>query len=183
MNSNESEDETRNTARYCQPPPVTRSESTGVASLPVGTGLSPAKVFVVVPVFERPLHTLACIEQLKSQTYPNLEILIVDGGSRDGSVTTLHRTYGITLIADIGEQWWTGCVWHGIKYAMEHGGSCDFVLLLNDDTTMPSTLIEVLVAEASSHHGAVEALQVDERDHETVVYAGARLRLGPVPLD
>ncbi len=132
------------------------------------------RVFVVVPVFERADHTRACIAQLKRQTHRNVEILIVDGGSRDSSLDEWRTTEGITLIAEIGEQWWTGATWHGVRYALAQGNADDFVLFLNDDTTIPDDLIQVLVEEAGAHHAAVEALQVDDTDHSRVLAAGAR---------
>jgi len=130
-------------------------------------------VFVVVPVYERFARTQSCIEQLKAQTYPNIEIVIVDGGSRDGSVDALREIEGITLIADVGEQWWTGATWYGIDYALRHGGETDLVLLLNNDTTVPHDAVAVLAEEARAHCAAVEAVQVDESDHSKVFCAGA----------
>ena len=113
-------------------------------------------VFVVVPVFERLAHTLRCIANLEAQTYPHLEVVVVDGGSRDGSVVALRRLSDVTVIADIGEQWWTGATWFGIEYALVHGAADDFVMLLNNDTTFAPDMVDVLVAE-SRRLGAVVA--------------------------
>ena len=75
------------------------------------------KVFVAVPVFERLAVTRACIEGLQRQTYPSVEIVVIDGGSRDGSAEQLATVEGITFIGGIGEQWWTGATWFGIDHA------------------------------------------------------------------
>ena len=58
--------------------------------------LGQPKVFVVVPVFQRLAHTLRCIADLEAQTYPNLEVVVVDGGSRDGSVDALRQLPAIS---------------------------------------------------------------------------------------
>ena len=92
------------------------------------------KVFVAVPVFERLEVTRACIEGLQRQTYPEVEIVVIDGGSRDGSAEQLAKVEGITFIGGVGEQWWSGATWFGIDHALRSGGDEDFVLLLNDDT-------------------------------------------------
>lgn len=148
---------------------------------------SKPRVFAVLAVFNRSEVTLACIEQLKQQTYPNVEIVVSDGGSTDGTVELVRKLHpDVTVIADVGEQWWTGSTWYGIEHALRTGGVDDLVLLLNDDTTFPTDLVEVLTDEAVRHCAAVEALQVDERDHETVLFAGARFdweRYRSLPLD
>ena len=130
------------------------------------------KVFVVVPVFERLTHTLRCIDQLEMQTYPTIEIVVVDGGSNDGSVDALRTVQAITLIADIGEQWWTGATWFGIDYALQHGDEGDFVLLLNDDTLFESDFVERLVEESIAHCAAVGATIVDADDPTRILNAG-----------
>ncbi|HMK12116.1 MAG TPA: glycosyltransferase [Acidimicrobiales bacterium] len=119
-----------------------------------------AKVFVVVPVFERLTHTRECIAQLRQQTYPNIEIVIVDGGSRDGSVDELRRCDGITLIADVGEQWWTGATWFGIDHALRNGTDDDYVMLLNNDTTFPEDMISVLISESRRLDAVVAPIAV-----------------------
>ena len=43
------------------------------------------KVSIVVPVFNQARYLPACIDHCLFQTYPNLEIIIVDGGSTDGT--------------------------------------------------------------------------------------------------
>lgn len=148
---------------------------------------SKPRVFAVLAVFNRSETTLACIEQLKQQTYPNVEIVVSDGGSTDGTAQLVRKLHPeVTVIADVGEQWWTGSTWYGIEHALRAGGDDDLVLLLNDDTTFPPDLVEVLADEAVRHCAAVEALQVAERDHETVLCAGARFdwdRYRSIPLD
>ena len=136
---------------------------------------SSPRVFAVVAVFERLDHTLSCIAQLRLQTYPNVEIVIVDGGSRDGSLEALREEADITLIADVGEQWWTGATWYGIDHALRTGGADDFVLLLNDDTVIDRDFVSVLAEESISHDAAVGAMIVDADDETDVLNAGVTI--------
>lgn len=43
------------------------------------------KVTVVIPTFNQAHYLPACVDHCLFQTYPNLEIIIVDGGSTDGT--------------------------------------------------------------------------------------------------
>jgi N-acetylglucosaminyl-diphospho-decaprenol L-rhamnosyltransferase len=112
-------------------------------------------VFVVIPVFNRIDETLICLAGLRRQRYPAVNVIVVDGGSTDDTVSQLEQMADVTVITDIGDQWWTGATWYGIEYAMTHGADDDFVMLLNNDTTFGPEMLEVLVREARQSHGAV----------------------------
>ena len=49
------------------------------------TGEGNGKVSVIVPVYNTKLQIERCIASIRNQTYPDLEILLVDDGSDDGS--------------------------------------------------------------------------------------------------
>ncbi|RZL30586.1 MAG: glycosyltransferase family 2 protein, partial [Pedobacter sp.] len=42
-------------------------------------------ISVVIPIFNGELYVKACIENVLSQSYKNLEIIVVDDGSRDAT--------------------------------------------------------------------------------------------------
>jgi glycosyltransferase involved in cell wall biosynthesis len=48
-------------------------------------------VSVVIPTYNRTQQTIAAIESVLAQTYPNLEVIVVDDGSRDGSSQVIQR--------------------------------------------------------------------------------------------
>ncbi len=97
--------------------------------------------------------------------------MVVDGGSTDDTAAVVGARPDVTLITDVGEQWWTGATWLGIDHALRAGGPEDFVLLLNNDTTFGPEMIDVLVRESLEHDAAVAPVVVDD-DDGTVVAAG-----------
>lgn len=48
------------------------------------------RISVIVPVYNSELYLRACVESILSQTYPNLEILLVNDGSTDRSLEILE---------------------------------------------------------------------------------------------
>ncbi len=51
----------------------------------MSTGEPSGTVYVVIPVFNRLHFTRACLGALQRQTYPNVTVIVADGGSTDGT--------------------------------------------------------------------------------------------------
>src|SRR5512138_2868657 len=69
-------------------------------------------VSVVTPVFNGAATLARCIESVAGQTYPNVEHLVADGGSADGTTGVLRRA---------GVAWWVSEPDRGIYDAINKG--------------------------------------------------------------
>lgn len=136
-----------------------------------------SRIYAVTPVFNRIEQTLLCIECLKQQTHPNVRIIVVDGGSTDGTPEILGERYpDVTVIDNRGELWWGGATQIGIETALaEEPADSDFVLMVNNDTQFgPDTLTRLI--ETSRHHQAVVGAVVLGSDNaEEVIDGGITL--------
>lgn len=106
-------------------------------------------VWAVVLNWNRPEDTIACVASLRRLDYPSFRILIVDNGSTDGSAERFRALAGVDLLACEANLGFAAGNNRGIEYALERGA--DYVLLLNNDTTVAPSMVSELVRVAQSH--------------------------------
>lgn len=110
---------------------------------PGGTPARPL-VSIVTAVYNRAWHVEKTIQAILAQTYPNIEYIIVDGGSTDGTVDILER-YGDRI------DYWVSEPDSGIYEAMNKGIDLvsnpeSYVMFANSDDTLYSpTAVERIV--------------------------------------
>jgi len=136
---------------------------------------SSAVVYVVIPVRNRWLLTCGCLRALRAQVYPHVRVLVIDDGSSDDTAKELAREFPeVVVLSGDGELWWTGATALGIDWVLERCDEDDFVLTLNNDTTVDPDYIDVLVgiAAACDNCALVGSVAVDSRDRDTVADGG-----------
>jgi hypothetical protein len=133
-----------------------------------------ARVYAIIPVYNRLEFTLNCIKLLRTQNYECITIIVSDGGSTDGTASEVQRRYPeVVVLASQEELWWAGSMKLGIEYVlnMSHSES-DYVLMMNNDTEIGSDYVATLVEVADDHGAAVGATIVDSRDPTCILDAG-----------
>lgn len=136
-----------------------------------------AKIYCVIPVFNRIQKTLLCISCLKQQSYSNLIILVCDGGSTDGSRDILEKQHPeVIFLADGQERWWGGATRLGVDWALQHStSSADRILLLNNDVAFGPDYIERVLTHCNSYNAAICGVVVHSERQSEVVDAGVTL--------
>ncbi len=128
-------------------------------------------VVVVIPNWNLKKDLGECLETLKASDYPNLEVIVVDNASVDGSadfVRTQHPWAQVIERADNGG--YAAALNTGMRAAA--GRNPAYYLALNNDTLLPPQTITQLVAvmEADPRIG-IAAPKVIYHDHPERIFS------------
>src|SRR3954452_22646866 len=124
-----------------------------------------ARFSIVIPNWNGLRLLPVCLDALQRQTYLNIEVIIVDNASSDGSQEAIRRDYPWVKLIDLPEnRGFTGACNAGMQAAQG-----EFVALLNNDTEADTGWVTAVV-DAFQHHpeiGSVASkmLLFDQRDH------------------
>ncbi len=134
-------------------------------------------IHVVVPVFNRLALTQALIACLRRQALDHdLRILIVNDGSTDGSADWLASQNDIDVLMGDGSLFWGGAVDLAVRHLQAHAAPEDWVLLMNNDTTVADDFVQLLLDAARRHApAAVGSVVRDEADHARLLSIGANV--------
>ncbi len=90
--------------------------------------------------------TKICLEHTRKQTYPNIEIIVVDNGSHDDSLQSLRKQKDIVLVENAKNLGFTGG--HIAGYEASRG---EYILLMNNDAVMDPRWVELAMSYLQSH--------------------------------
>jgi len=119
---------------------------------------------IIIPNWNGAEHLPTCLESLRRQTLLDLEVIVADNGSTDGSLPLLARDYPEARMLAMGEnQGFAGACNAGMRAARG-----EFIVLLNNDTEADSRWLEEVVAAFERHPEAglvaSKMLLFDRRD-------------------
>ncbi len=125
---------------------------------------SPPLVSVVIPNWNGAHHLPTCLDSLRRQIYPRVEVIVADNGSTDESLALLARDYPEVRVLALGENLgFTGACNAGMQAARG-----EFVALLNNDTEVDPHWLEEIIAAFERHPQAglvaSKMLLFDQRD-------------------
>lgn len=130
-------------------------------------------VSVVIPNYNGERFLKDCLESLKRQTYEEMEVILVDNASTDGSIELACRLYpGIRLVELHSNTGFAYAVNRGIEAAQG-----EYVLLLNNDTIVFPNFVknQYKMIKGKPDVFSCSALMIQNGNHELVDDAGDEL--------
>lgn len=136
---------------------------------------------VVIPNWNGVRHLPVCLDALRAQTYPRLEVVLVDNGSTDGSQEMVTELYPeVRLLALDENLGLTGG--NNVGFRAAEG---QILISLNNDTEADGHFVEALVTALLEHPeagmAAAKMLLFDRRD--TIHSAGDGYRVDGIPFN
>ena len=104
---------------------------------------------ILVPVYNAELFLSECIESALNQTYKNLEIILVDDGSTDGSGSLCDRYAAKHKAVSVYHTENSGQI-HAREFAMRHAKG-DFYVFLDADDRLCSNALETINSAINKH--------------------------------
>lgn len=136
-------------------------------------------VSIIIPNWNGKHYLAACLDSIRKQTYKNIETVIVDNGSKDGSVEFLKENYPeVKLITFEVNTGFSPAVNAGIR-----GGAGEYLALLNNDTIIEPEWTEELVKALDEHPecGSVGCKMLAYDDKTILDGVGDGYRRGGLP--
>jgi GT2 family glycosyltransferase len=132
-------------------------------------------ITAIIVNWERPLDTIACIQSLQKSNLPDLNILVVDNGSTDNSISLIQNSCpSVTIIPLPKNTGYTGGFNAGINHALKTNTT--HILILNNDTIVDKNALAYLCQT----HWDIAVPKILFHDHpHTIWAAGARWRRFP----
>lgn len=125
------------------------------------------KISIVIPVYNVRPYLNTCLQSVLKQSYKNIEIILVNDGSTDGSdlICETYRAKDSRIIYVSQEnRGLSGARNTGMKYA-----SGDYVLFLDSDDFIALNTIEVAVDEIKENHADIVAVGFTQFSDECCV--------------
>ena len=116
-------------------------------------------VSIIVPIYNTERYLCKCLESIRTQTYSDIEVIMVDDGSTDGSKNVANsyaeRDNRFRLFSQENA---------GVSAARNHGldvAGGEYILFIDSDDWLEPQMIEKLVDQMIEYHVDISCCQYD----------------------
>ncbi len=107
------------------------------------------RVLIIIVNWNGERYLGSCIEAAMANNYPNIDILVVDNASTDGSIGVVARYPSVGLIQLPENKGWGSGINAGL--ASDRARLAHFYLCMNNDVNLDQNAVQALVACAERH--------------------------------
>jgi GT2 family glycosyltransferase len=106
--------------------------------------ISVPSVAAIIPTFNRKDKLCRFLNLIFEQTYPNLQVIVVDSSSTDGTTNLVRSRFPqVNLVKVSNQEYWTGATNAGVQLALNQ--QVNFIFTINDDAVIQPNHIAQLV--------------------------------------
>jgi GT2 family glycosyltransferase len=116
-----------------------------------GDKMTAPRVTIIIVNWNGCHYLPVCLASLAAQSYRDFEVVLVDNGSRDGSLALVQEQYSWVRTIPLERN--TGFA-TGNNIGLEHALGQDYVVALNNDTRVAADWLATLVQTADAHPAA-----------------------------
>jgi GT2 family glycosyltransferase len=137
--------------------------------------VSEPRTWIIIPSFNTVGVMHSCLTDLSSQTYRNIEVIVSDSGSTDGTCDLIRQEFPwVHVVRGNADWWWTKATNEGIKCALSQAGPNDHIMTLNNDVAIPNNYIGEMVKLGEKHGGSIIGSSIyDATDQSRLVECGS----------
>lgn len=114
--------------------------------MPQADGRIAASVSIVIPLYNQLTYTRGCLESLAATTSSDVEIILVDNASSDGTAAYLQTLTDIVVISNAENRGFAGACNQGINVA-----TGNWIVVMNNDVVLSSGWLDKMLQAAVLH--------------------------------
>lgn len=128
------------------------------------------RVLIIILCYNGIALTLDCLASLRRLSYQQVDVLVVDNDSRDGTAATVRARFPEVRVIETGANLGFAAGNNvGLRYALEHG--YEWAMLLNNDTEVAPDMLERLLAASDDPTIGVVGSTIYYYDRPNVIWS------------
>lgn len=129
-----------------------------------------SKVSLVIPVYNQLAYTRMCLESIRKTVPADVEIILIDNASTDGTAEFLATLGGVSVISNVENLGFAGACNQGIRAA-----TGEWIVVMNNDVLLSTGWLAGLITAARRFELDMVSPAIREGEHNYDIEEYARL--------